>query len=84
MGTKAQIVIAAFALMLPVAMDGRLQAGDLAAQNRAIEPVQVDTLPPALPDQPARAQDRGLSLPPAGRAAPGLSDPALRLAGLEP
>ncbi len=71
MGTKTQIAVAAFALLLPSVVGRGLRAGDLPAPHRAIEPPRTDTLPPALPEQPAREQDGRPSLPPPAPPAPG-------------
>ncbi len=71
MGTKTQIAVAAFALLLPAVVGRGLRAGDLPAPHRAIEPPRTDTLPPALPEQPAREQDGRPSLPPPASPAPG-------------
>ena len=71
MGTKTQIAAAAFALLLPAVVGRGLRAGDLPAPHRAIEPPRTDTLPPALPEQPAREQDGRPSLPPPAPPAPG-------------
>ena len=71
MGTKTQIAVAAFALLLPAVVGRGLRAGDLPAPHRAIEPPRTDTLPPALPEQPAREQDGRPSLPPPAPPAPG-------------
>jgi hypothetical protein len=70
-GIKTQIAVAAFALLLPAVAGRGLRAGDLPAPRRAIEPPQTDTLPPALPEQPAREQDIRPSLPPPAPPAPG-------------
>ena len=64
MGIKTQIAVAAVALLLPTVAGRGLRAGDLPASRRAIEPTQADTLPPALPEQPAPEQDDRPSLPP--------------------
>ena len=71
MGTKTQIAVAAFALLLAAVVGRGLRAGDLPAPHRAIEPARTDTLPPALPEQPAREQDGRPSLPPPAPPAPG-------------
>ncbi len=76
-GTKTQIAVAAFALLLPAVVGRGLRAGDLPAPHRAIEPPQADTLPPALPEPPDREQDGRPSLPPP--APPALGRP-IRLA----
>ena len=59
MGTKTQIAVAALALLLPAVVGRGLRAGDLPAPRRAIEPPQTDTLPPALPEQPAPSKTAG-------------------------
>ena len=71
MGTKTQIAVTALALLLPAVVGRGLRAGDLPAPRHAIEPLQADTLPPALPEQPAREQDGRPSLPPPAPPAPG-------------
>jgi hypothetical protein len=71
-GTKTQIALAAFALLLPPAVAGQVpSAEDAPSPRRMIELPRSDTLPPALPDQPAREQDARPSLPPPPRPAPG-------------
>ena len=59
MGTKTQIAVAAFALLLPAVVGRGLRAGDLPAPHRAIEPPRTDTLPPALPEQPRASKTAG-------------------------
>ena len=72
MVTKAHIAVAALALFLPKAVAAQgLGAGDLPAPRSTVELPRSDTLPPALPDQPAREQDARPSLPPPPRPAPG-------------
>ena len=71
MGTKTQIAVAAFALLLPAVVGRGLRAGDLPAPHRAIEPPRTDTLPPALPEQPAHEQHGRPFLPPPAPPAPG-------------
>jgi hypothetical protein len=70
-GTKTKIALAAFALMLPALVGRGLRAGEVPAPRRATEPPQTDTLPPALPEQPAFEQHGRPSLPPAPTPAPG-------------
>src|SRR4029077_12844814 len=70
-GTKTQIAVAAFALLVPAVAGRGLRAGDLPASRRAIEPPQTDPPPPALPEQPAPEQDGRPSLPPPAPPAPG-------------
>jgi outer membrane protein TolC len=70
-GTKTRIAVAAFALLLPAVLGRELRAGDSTAARRAIEPLQTDALPPALPEQPSREQDGRPSLPPLAPPAPG-------------
>jgi hypothetical protein len=69
--TRTQIAVAVFALLLPSVAGQGLRARDLPAPRRAIELPQSDTLPQALPEQPAREQEGRPSLPPPVPPAPG-------------
>ena len=71
MGAKAHIAVTALALLLPAVVGRGLRAGDIPQPRHALEPLQADTLPPALPEQPAREQDGWLSLPRPAPPAPG-------------
>jgi hypothetical protein len=55
-GTKTQIAVTAFALLLPTITGGVLRTGDLAEACPAIEPPETDTLPPPHPGQPRPPQ----------------------------
>jgi outer membrane protein TolC len=71
-GTKEQIAVAALVLLLPSVVGRVLRAGDVPTSRRVIEPPQADdTLPPALPEPPAREQEGRLSFPPPAIPAPG-------------
>ena len=79
MGTKTQIAVTAFALLLPAVVGRGLRAGDLPERRPAIESPQADTLPPALPEQPAHEEDGRPVLPlPAPPRRDGPSDSRIR------
>ena len=71
MGTRTQIAVTAFALLLPAVVGRGLRAGDLPKRRPAIESPQADTLPPALPEQPAHQADGRPALPLPAPPAPG-------------
>ena len=71
MGTKTQIAVTAFALLLPAVVGRGSPRWRLARARPAIEPPQADTLPPALPEQPAQRARRPAVPSSAGRPAPG-------------
>jgi outer membrane protein TolC len=70
-GTNTKIAVAAVALLMPAVVVQGLRAGDLPASRSAIEPPVSDTLPSALPEQPAREHEGRPSLPPPAIPAPG-------------
>jgi outer membrane protein TolC len=70
-GTKRQIAVTAFALLLPAVVGRALRAGDLPAPRQVVEPPETNTLPLALPEQPEREQEARLTLPPPAPPAPG-------------
>ncbi len=71
MGTKAQIARYTLALLLPAIAVRYVDAQDIPPPRRAIELVQTDGLPPALPEETVRDERRSLSLPRARPEAPG-------------
>ena len=71
MGTNTKIAVTTLALLLPLVTGEGVRAADLPAPRRVIEEPPSDTLPPALPEQPAREQGRRLSLPRPAPPGPG-------------
>jgi hypothetical protein len=71
-GTKTHIAVIIIALLLPPSLFAQGLGGqDLPAPRSATASPPTDTLPPALPDQPAHDQDRPPSLPSPAPPAPG-------------
>ena len=59
MAARIHIAVAVLTFLLPSVAGRGLRAGDIPAPRRAIEPPQADTLPPALPEQPAAIKPDG-------------------------
>jgi outer membrane protein TolC len=70
-GINTQIAVTLIALLLTAVVGPGVRAGELPEPRHATEPPQADTLPPALPEQPAHQQDGRLSLPRQALPAPG-------------
>jgi hypothetical protein len=68
---KARIAANILAILLPAIVGRCLRAGDIPPPRRASELIQIESLPAALPPQPAPEQAGSLALPPPPPTAPG-------------